>query len=65
MKDWTGNGQMYEIYDLNTNAKRCLIKREDLIEAMKLSKVQKLDVGHMKTVRLSESVLINKAMQYY
>lgn len=67
MLDINGNGEIFDIIDLNVNAKRCRISKEDLLKTMRESKVgqKNMKVGHGQVVRLSEMKLISNAMLTY
>ena len=65
LEDINGRNQVYDIYDLDINTKRCRIQRKDLEKVFVNSKVGLDKLGHGSVVRLSERELINNAMQLY
>ena len=65
MEDINGKGQIYDIYDLEVNCKRCRIQRSDLEKVFVHSKVGLNKLAHGQIVELSERELIKNAMQIY
>jgi hypothetical protein len=65
LQDINGRNQIYDIYESDTNFKRCRIQRIDLEKVFVNSKVGLDKLGHGSVVQLSERELINAAMQLY
>lgn len=65
IRDINGKGQIYDLYTVKGNTRRCRILKEKLLEVFEYCGVSLDNLKSGRTVQLSEPVLIRKSMMLY